>query len=136
MLAVITRGLDSKLIMWDFSKGRPYKIVDFVCSCRKLMRPSGHPMSAVSYPICLGSGVFFGNMLSFPPILFCSLAGNWCLNRGCSSIHALITLRLWPENGCREYLRWTNVFQIFVRLLSLMVLSLIHLNLDFCLLIS
>ncbi|KAL4627188.1 hypothetical protein ACB092_05G150000 [Castanea dentata] len=96
MLAVITRGLDSKLIMWDFSKGRPYKIVDFVCS----------------------------------------LAGNWCLNRGCSSIHALITLRLWPENGCREYLRWTNVFQIFVRLLSLMVLSLIHLNLDFCLLIS
>ncbi|KAF3451289.1 hypothetical protein FNV43_RR07384 [Rhamnella rubrinervis] len=26
---VITGGLDSKLVMWDFSKGRPYKIVDF-----------------------------------------------------------------------------------------------------------
>lgn len=26
---VITGGLDSKLIMWDFSKGRPYKIMDF-----------------------------------------------------------------------------------------------------------
>ncbi|CAI0560825.1 unnamed protein product [Linum tenue] len=26
---VITGGLDSKLIMWDFSKGRPVKIVDF-----------------------------------------------------------------------------------------------------------
>ncbi|CAN1150103.1 WD repeat-containing protein 53 [Linum perenne] len=26
---VITGGLDSKLIMWDFSKGRPIKIVDF-----------------------------------------------------------------------------------------------------------
>ncbi|PSS04852.1 WD repeat-containing protein [Actinidia chinensis var. chinensis] len=26
---VITAGLDSKLVMWDFSKGRPYKIVDF-----------------------------------------------------------------------------------------------------------
>lgn len=28
-LAVITGGLDSKVVMWDFSKGRPYKIVDF-----------------------------------------------------------------------------------------------------------
>ncbi|XP_057998377.1 uncharacterized protein LOC131177435 [Hevea brasiliensis] len=26
---VITGGLDSKLVMWDFSKGRPIKIVDF-----------------------------------------------------------------------------------------------------------
>ncbi|KAJ6416751.1 hypothetical protein OIU84_002595 [Salix udensis] len=26
---VITGGLDSKLVMWDFSKGRPVKIVDF-----------------------------------------------------------------------------------------------------------
>ncbi|XP_057950121.1 uncharacterized protein LOC131145076 isoform X2 [Malania oleifera] len=26
---VITGGLDSKLVMWDFSKGRPYKIMDF-----------------------------------------------------------------------------------------------------------
>uniref|UniRef100_A0A5B7AZL6 Putative cellulose synthase A catalytic subunit 8 n=1 Tax=Davidia involucrata TaxID=16924 RepID=A0A5B7AZL6_DAVIN len=26
---VITGGLDSKLVIWDFSKGRPYKIVDF-----------------------------------------------------------------------------------------------------------
>ncbi|KAF5752811.1 WD repeat-containing protein 53 isoform X1 [Tripterygium wilfordii] len=26
---VITGGLDSKLVMWDFSKGRPYKVVDF-----------------------------------------------------------------------------------------------------------
>ncbi|GFZ06154.1 transducin/WD40 repeat-like superfamily protein [Actinidia rufa] len=26
---VITAGLDSKLVMWDFSKGRPYEIVDF-----------------------------------------------------------------------------------------------------------
>nr|XP_048323242.1 cellulose synthase A catalytic subunit 8 [UDP-forming] [Ziziphus jujuba var. spinosa] len=26
---VITGGLDSKLVMWDFSKGRPLKIVDF-----------------------------------------------------------------------------------------------------------
>lgn len=26
---VITGGLDSKVVMWDFSKGRPYKIVDF-----------------------------------------------------------------------------------------------------------
>ncbi|XP_062094389.1 cellulose synthase A catalytic subunit 8 [UDP-forming]-like [Humulus lupulus] len=26
---VISGGLDSKLVMWDFSKGRPYKIVDF-----------------------------------------------------------------------------------------------------------
>ncbi|KAF5944539.1 hypothetical protein HYC85_018616 [Camellia sinensis] len=26
---VITGGLDSKLVMWDFSKGRPQKIVDF-----------------------------------------------------------------------------------------------------------
>ncbi|KAM3748401.1 hypothetical protein ACB098_05G106200 [Castanea mollissima] len=26
---VITGGLDSKLIMWNFSKGRPYKIMDF-----------------------------------------------------------------------------------------------------------
>nr|POE55810.1 hypothetical protein CFP56_43330 [Quercus suber] len=77
---VITGGLDSKLIMWDFSKGRPYKIVDFGI---------------------LSSGVCFGNRLSFPPILFCSLAGNWCLNHGCSPIHALITLRLWPEYGCR-----------------------------------
>lgn len=29
ILSVITGGLDSKLVMWDFSKGRPYKIVDF-----------------------------------------------------------------------------------------------------------
>jgi hypothetical protein len=29
MLAVITGGLDAKLVMWDFSKGRPYKILDF-----------------------------------------------------------------------------------------------------------
>lgn len=28
-IAVITGGLDSKLITWDFSKGRPSKIVDF-----------------------------------------------------------------------------------------------------------
>lgn len=27
--AVITGGLDSKLVVWDFSKGRPKKIVDF-----------------------------------------------------------------------------------------------------------
>ncbi|KAF8409080.1 hypothetical protein HHK36_005153 [Tetracentron sinense] len=26
---IITGGLDAKLVMWDFSKGRPYKIVDF-----------------------------------------------------------------------------------------------------------
>ncbi|XP_052182516.1 uncharacterized protein LOC127795102 isoform X2 [Diospyros lotus] len=26
---VITGGLDSKLVMWDFSKGRPYKVLDF-----------------------------------------------------------------------------------------------------------
>lgn len=26
---VISGGLDSKLVMWDFSKGRPHKIVDF-----------------------------------------------------------------------------------------------------------
>ncbi|XP_058092671.1 cellulose synthase A catalytic subunit 8 [UDP-forming] [Magnolia sinica] len=26
---VITGGLDSKLVMWDFSRGRPYKVVDF-----------------------------------------------------------------------------------------------------------
>lgn len=26
---VITGGLDSKLVMWDFSKGRPFKILDF-----------------------------------------------------------------------------------------------------------
>ncbi|XP_010246444.1 PREDICTED: WD repeat-containing protein 53 isoform X1 [Nelumbo nucifera] len=26
---VITGGLDAKLVMWDFSKGRPHKIVDF-----------------------------------------------------------------------------------------------------------
>ncbi|KAF2309561.1 hypothetical protein GH714_003822 [Hevea brasiliensis] len=29
ILAVITGGLDSKLVMWDFSNGRPIKIVDF-----------------------------------------------------------------------------------------------------------
>ena len=29
ILSVISGGLDSKLVMWDFSKGRPYKIVDF-----------------------------------------------------------------------------------------------------------
>ncbi|KAL0442622.1 UNVERIFIED_CONTAM: hypothetical protein Slati_1984900 [Sesamum latifolium] len=29
VLAVITGGLDSKLVMWDFSKGRPNKIMDF-----------------------------------------------------------------------------------------------------------
>lgn len=28
-IPVITGGLDSKLVMWDFSKGRPRKIVDF-----------------------------------------------------------------------------------------------------------
>ncbi|KAF5949249.1 hypothetical protein HYC85_011242 [Camellia sinensis] len=28
-VAVITGGLDSKLVMWDFSKGRPQKLVDF-----------------------------------------------------------------------------------------------------------
>ncbi|PON87256.1 Guanine nucleotide-binding protein, beta subunit [Trema orientale] len=27
--SVISGGLDSKLVIWDFSKGRPYKIVDF-----------------------------------------------------------------------------------------------------------
>ncbi|KAL7224145.1 hypothetical protein ACSBR1_025581 [Camellia fascicularis] len=27
--AVITGGLDSKLVMWDFSEGRPQKLVDF-----------------------------------------------------------------------------------------------------------
>ncbi|RCT97088.1 hypothetical protein DVA78_20655, partial [Acinetobacter baumannii] len=26
---VITGGLDSKLVMWDFSKGRPNKIMNF-----------------------------------------------------------------------------------------------------------
>ncbi|KAA8515074.1 hypothetical protein F0562_018139 [Nyssa sinensis] len=29
LFAVITGGLDSKLVLWDFPKGRPYKIVDF-----------------------------------------------------------------------------------------------------------
>nr|POE64060.1 hypothetical protein CFP56_34412 [Quercus suber] len=29
-------GLDSKLITWDFSKGRPYKIVDFGFGPRQL----------------------------------------------------------------------------------------------------
>ncbi|KAJ0016954.1 hypothetical protein Pint_10356 [Pistacia integerrima] len=29
VIAVITGGLDSKLVMWDFSKGRPLKIIDF-----------------------------------------------------------------------------------------------------------
>ncbi|KAK2975162.1 hypothetical protein RJ640_017375, partial [Escallonia rubra] len=29
LFAVITGGLDSKLVMWDFSKGRPCKILDF-----------------------------------------------------------------------------------------------------------
>ncbi|KAL0398441.1 UNVERIFIED_CONTAM: hypothetical protein Sradi_2187400 [Sesamum radiatum] len=29
LIAVITGGLDSKLVMWDFSKGRPNKIMDF-----------------------------------------------------------------------------------------------------------
>ncbi|KAM7262641.1 hypothetical protein ACFE04_000324 [Oxalis oulophora] len=28
-LSIITGGLDSKLIMWDFSKGRPFKILDY-----------------------------------------------------------------------------------------------------------
>ncbi|KAL7175036.1 hypothetical protein ACSBR2_028774 [Camellia fascicularis] len=28
-VAVITGGLDSKLVMWGFSKGRPQKLVDF-----------------------------------------------------------------------------------------------------------
>lgn len=27
--AVITGGLDSKMIVWDFSKGRPFLVVDF-----------------------------------------------------------------------------------------------------------
>lgn len=34
---VITGGLDSKLVMWDFSKGRPYKVMDFdsnVAACK------------------------------------------------------------------------------------------------------
>ncbi|KAJ8616527.1 hypothetical protein MRB53_035899 [Persea americana] len=26
---VVTGGLDAKLVMWDFSRGRPYKVVDF-----------------------------------------------------------------------------------------------------------
>lgn len=29
LFTVITGGLDSKLVMWDFSKGRAFKIVDF-----------------------------------------------------------------------------------------------------------
>lgn len=55
ILTVITGGLDSKLVMWDFSKGRPVKIVDFGMY--------------ISYLVCLNR--FYWYKICYLPLMGC-----------------------------------------------------------------